>query len=97
MTYLLLLGDRRASKYIDAKHYGNIARFLNHSCDPNLYSALVFVEHRDRRFPRPAFFTLRDVQANEELTWSYGSSNQTQTSDMKCLCGSKNCCGNMPV
>jgi hypothetical protein len=97
MTYQLPLGDRNSPFYIDAKYYGNVARFFNHSCEPNLYTVLVFAEHRDKRFPRPSFFATRDIEAGEELTFSYGSANQAQQSDMKCLCGSRNCRGNMPT
>lgn len=32
--------------------YGNVGRFLNHSCDPNLEKVNVFVETHDVRLPR---------------------------------------------
>lgn len=37
MQYILPLGDSTASLAIDATMMGNVARFLNHSCAPNLY------------------------------------------------------------
>lgn len=52
---------------IDARRYGNIARFINHSCAPNLLPVRVFVEHQDLHFPRIAFFANRDIEADEEL------------------------------
>lgn len=52
---------------IDARRYGNIARFINHSCAPNLMPVRVFVEHQDLHFPRIAFFANRDIEADEEL------------------------------
>lgn len=52
---------------IDGRFYGNVARFINHSCEPNLVSIRVFIEHQDANFPRIAFFTMRDVDALEEL------------------------------
>ena len=52
---------------IDANYYGNICRFLNHSCDANLVPVRVFFEHQDGRFPRIAFFACRDIAAGEEI------------------------------
>ena len=52
---------------IDARFYGNISRFVNHLCEPNIVPVRVFIDHHDLRFPRIAFFTSRDVRANEEL------------------------------
>ena len=37
---------------IDAKRYGSIGRFLNHSCEPNLEKYIVFCESQDVRIPR---------------------------------------------
>ena len=31
---------------IDAKHYGSISRFINHSCEPNVFPIRVFIHHR---------------------------------------------------
>lgn len=56
---------------IDAKFYGNFARFLNHSCNPNLTPVKVFVEHQDLKFPRIAFFANRDVASEQELRFVY--------------------------
>jgi len=54
---------------IDPTDCGNVGRFLNHCCEPNL--ALVLV--RTGSFvPRVAFFCARDVPAGEELTFFYG-------------------------
>mmetsp|Transcript_29211 Transcript_29211/g.54691 ORF Transcript_29211/g.54691 Transcript_29211/m.54691 type:complete len:89 (-) Transcript_29211:312-578(-) len=56
---------------IDATDFGNIGRFINHSCDANLLAVSVRVETRDSRIPRIGIFTLRDVKAYEELTIDY--------------------------
>ncbi|XP_053772531.1 histone-lysine N-methyltransferase SETDB2 isoform X2 [Desmodus rotundus] len=42
---------------LDATKEGNVGRFLNHSCCPNLLVQNVFVETHDRNFPLVAFFT----------------------------------------
>ncbi|XP_028641705.1 histone-lysine N-methyltransferase SETDB2, partial [Grammomys surdaster] len=44
---------------LDASKEGNVGRFLNHSCCPNLWVQNVFVETHDRNFPLVAFFTNR--------------------------------------
>ena len=41
---------------IDAKQKGNIGRFLNHCCDPNLAIQNVLVGHSDLRLPRSPYF-----------------------------------------
>ena len=40
----------------DAKHIGNVGRFLNHSCAPNLMIQNVLIGHGDVRLTRIAFF-----------------------------------------
>ena len=52
---------------IDANQYGNIARFINHSCSPNVVPIKVFVEHQDTRFPHMSLFANRDILKGEEL------------------------------
>jgi hypothetical protein len=54
---------------IDAKTCGNIARYFNHSCAPNLFVQNVFVDTHDLRFPWIALFTLKQVKAGTELCW----------------------------
>lgn len=77
---------------IDAQWYGNVARFLNHSCDPNLIKQIVFVETHDVRVPRVAFFALFDIPAREELTYDYGyMTGSVQGKSLPCLCGASDC------
>lgn len=54
---------------IDARSYGNIARFINHLCEANLTPVKVFIDHQDLTFPRIALFANRDIEADEELGW----------------------------
>ncbi|KAJ2474618.1 hypothetical protein IWW47_006670, partial [Coemansia sp. RSA 2052] len=97
LTYLFDL-DREfagdvADFSIDAKNYGNVSHFFNHSCSPNMAAHAVYIEHRDPRLHRLAFFTTREVCAGEELTFDYspaavvGEGLQTVT----CHCGADNC------
>ncbi|KAH8414813.1 hypothetical protein KR215_005619 [Drosophila sulfurigaster] len=57
---------------IDANYYGNVSRFFNHSCEPNILPVRVFYEHQDYRFPKIAFFACRDIDAGEEICYDYG-------------------------
>ncbi|XP_011506175.1 PREDICTED: histone-lysine N-methyltransferase EHMT1 isoform X3 [Ceratosolen solmsi marchali] len=67
-SYLFDLDNRDGETYcIDARRYGNLARFINHSCAPNLLPVRVFIEHQDLHFPRIAFFANRNIDADEEL------------------------------
>ncbi|KAL4593602.1 histone-lysine N-methyltransferase EHMT1-like [Arapaima gigas] len=57
---------------IDARFYGNISRFINHLCEPNLFPVRVFTTHQDLRFPHIAFFAGKNIIAGEELGFDYG-------------------------
>jgi SET domain-containing protein len=48
---------------------GNVGRFLNHCCEPNLISQSVLVGHADIRLPRLAFFAATDIPPKTELTF----------------------------
>lgn len=85
---------------VDAGTYGNIAHFVNHSCEPNMAVCMVWINNLDLRMPRLAFFTNRDICTHEELTVDYKMSPGAATPDSKrphskiripCKCGSKKC------
>ena len=57
---------------IDANRYANLARFINHSCRPNVVPVKVFAEHQDLRFPHIALFACRDIKKGDELGFDYG-------------------------
>ncbi len=48
---------------IDAKEYGNLARFINHSCDPNLRSVNVHKNSKDPRIAVITFFATKNIKA----------------------------------
>ncbi|XP_026157109.1 histone-lysine N-methyltransferase SETDB2 isoform X1 [Mastacembelus armatus] len=82
--------------FLDASKEGNVSRFLNHSCQPNLFVQNVFTDTHDPGFPIMAFFTDRVVKAGTELTWNYCADTETaslQKQEVPCLCGSSACQG----
>ncbi|GFZ20192.1 SET-domain containing protein lysine methyltransferase family protein [Actinidia rufa] len=78
---------------LDATHYGNVARFINHRCfDSTLVEIPVEVETPDHHYYHLAFFTTRKVKAMEELTWDYGidfDDHDHPVKAFKCRCGSR--------
>ncbi|XVF30735.1 hypothetical protein REPUB_Repub16aG0084100 [Reevesia pubescens] len=54
---------------IDATIVGNVARFINHSCDGGNLST-VLVRSSGALLPRLCFFASKDIKENEELTFS---------------------------
>ncbi|XP_020981877.1 histone-lysine N-methyltransferase SUVR4 [Arachis duranensis] len=80
---------------LDATYNGNVGRFINHRCfDANLIDIPVEVETPDHHYYHLAFFTTRDVRANEELTWDYGIDFDDHDHPIKafqCSCGSAFC------
>lgn len=74
---------------IDAQVRGSIARFVNHSCDPNCEMKKVVVSGE----PRMALFAQKDISTGEELTYDYNFSPFSMTSMQECFCGSDKCRG----
>lgn len=78
---------------VDPTTKGNIGRFCNHSCDPNLFVVPV---RFDSLIPHLAFFAQRDISEGEELCYSYGPSSSNNILNKSCLCMSQNCTGKLP-
>ncbi|KAK8176453.1 hypothetical protein BC567DRAFT_89958 [Phyllosticta citribraziliensis] len=66
---------------------GNIARFVNHSCNPNCRMEKWTVNGEVRM----ALFADRYIMTGEELTWHYNFESYGQ--EQPCYCGSVNCAG----
>lgn len=76
------LGDGTA---VDASRGGNEFRFVNHSCTPNVYI---------RCFRgRVELYTLRSIDAGEELTCNYGETQHRGR--LPCRCGGDRCRGRL--
>ncbi|XP_077154204.1 histone-lysine N-methyltransferase SETDB2 isoform X2 [Ranitomeya variabilis] len=77
---------------LDASTEGNVGRFFNHSCSPNLFVQHVFVETHSKNFPWVAFFTKSFIKAGTELTWEYNYDiGNVPETEIYCLCGHKKC------
>ncbi|KAL5181739.1 Histone-lysine N-methyltransferase, H3 lysine-9 specific SUVH6 [Glycine soja] len=86
---------------IDAAQFGNLGRFINHSCSPNLIAQNVLYDHHDTRMPHIMFFAADNIPPLQELTYDYNYEiDQVRDSDGNikkkyCYCGSVDCTGRM--
>ncbi|XP_012671453.2 histone-lysine N-methyltransferase EHMT1a isoform X2 [Clupea harengus] len=92
-SFLFNLDNKVGDAYcIDAQFYGNVARFLNHLCEPNLFPVRVFTKHQDLRFPRVALFACRHIRVGEELGFDYGEHFwKVKSKYLSCQCRSPKC------
>lgn len=76
---------------------GNVARFLNHSCDPNLLTQAVLVEGSSFAHHKVAFFVAEPegVAAGEELCYDYKWTRSTSVNQVFCKCGAPKCRGQL--
>ncbi|KAH8306400.1 hypothetical protein KR018_010414 [Drosophila ironensis] len=74
---------------IDAGPKGNLARFMNHSCDPNCETQKWTV----RGVHRVGIFAIKDIPANTELTFNYLWDDLMNDSKKVCFCGAARCSG----
>jgi hypothetical protein len=86
-TFLFILDDKTV---LDARHEGNDARYINHSCDPNCESVIedghIWIE------------ALRSIPKETELTYDYQFEwqDEYEPEDIRyyaCRCGSAKCRG----
>ncbi|KAH8253248.1 hypothetical protein KR032_004503, partial [Drosophila birchii] len=87
-----LFGKDEAPYIMDAKTTGNLGRYFNHSCNPNLFVQNVFVDTHDLRFPWVAFFSASHIRSGTELTWNYNYEvGVVPGKVLYCQCGAQNC------
>ncbi|XP_067285746.1 histone-lysine N-methyltransferase SETDB1-A-like isoform X2 [Pseudorasbora parva] len=81
---------------IDPRQEGNLSRYINHSCSPNLFVQNIFVDTHDLRFPWVAFFASKRIKAGTELTWDYNYEvGSVEGKVLLCCCGSLQCTGRL--
>ncbi|KAH0761653.1 hypothetical protein KY290_017726 [Solanum tuberosum] len=80
---------------LDAVRYGNVGRFINYSCSPNLYAQNVMYYHGDRRVPHIMFFASKSIAPLEEFTYHYNYDHvcdkNRNLKRKNCRCGSRKC------
>ncbi len=96
-TFLFTLND---DYIIDANRKGNIARWINHSCNPNCEAFVEENEKGNSRKDRVIIEAKRNIKPGEELTYDYGIVLEVaHTARLKklwvCLCGSPKCTGTL--
>ncbi|XP_077995961.1 histone-lysine N-methyltransferase EHMT1-like [Glandiceps talaboti] len=92
-NYLFDLESKDHSVFcLDGHYYGNVSRFINHRCDPNIVPVEVYIEHQDLRCPRIAMFAKKDIAPYEQLGFNYGEKYwRVQNKRHTCQCGSTKC------
>lgn len=96
-TFLFSLNEKWI---INANEKGNVARWINHSCEPN---AIAFVhEHKSGKLKKEKVIieALRRIEPGEEITYDYGFEfDMPYTKKLlrtwACRCGSPKCTGTM--
>ncbi|KAH9813547.1 hypothetical protein DFH28DRAFT_1083401 [Melampsora americana] len=85
---------------MDAFWYGNISRFINHSCAPNTTIIPIYINDEHLTFRIFAMFANKMIKNGHEVTASYsdptsheedrtGGTNKTRV--MRCECGTRGC------
>ncbi|XP_057530846.1 histone-lysine N-methyltransferase, H3 lysine-9 specific SUVH4-like [Amaranthus tricolor] len=82
---------------IDAGVTGNLARFINHSCEPNLFVQCILSSHHDFKLARVMLFAADNIPPLQELTYDYGYALDSvigpdgKVKQMPCYCGAEGC------
>nr|XP_043606847.1 LOW QUALITY PROTEIN: histone-lysine N-methyltransferase, H3 lysine-9 specific SUVH4 [Erigeron canadensis] len=82
---------------IDAGTTGNVARYINHSCQPNLFVQCVLSKHHDLTQARIVLFAADNIQPLKELTYDYGYELDSvmgpdgKIKKLDCFCGAPDC------
>ena len=76
----------------DATKQGNVARFINHSCDPNCYTKIIAIDG----CKRIVIYAKKDIPPGQELTYDYKFPLEyVEEKRIRCYCGVNGCRGYM--
>jgi len=70
---------------VDATKCGNLARFINHSCEPNCYAKVIKIDGQNKI----VIYSKQAIAIGEEITYDYKFPIEDEK--IRCLCASKNC------
>ncbi|KAL3151508.1 hypothetical protein ABBQ38_012507 [Trebouxia sp. C0009 RCD-2024] len=87
-SYLFRIDESWA---VDATRQGGLARFINHSCDPNCYTKIITVEGHKHI----VIYSKHHIHAGEELSYDYKFEYELTEEPIKCTCGAVNCRGRL--
>lgn len=82
---------------INARVVGNVARFINHSCQPNLFVQCVLSSHQDIKMARVVLFAADTIPPLQELSYDYGYALDSvvrpdgSVVKLACYCGAVGC------
>uniref|UniRef100_A0A1D1XSB7 Histone-lysine N-methyltransferase SUVR5 n=1 Tax=Anthurium amnicola TaxID=1678845 RepID=A0A1D1XSB7_9ARAE len=88
------LTEGKVPYVIDATKYGNVSRFINHSCSPNLVNYQVLVESMDCQLAHIGLYAGRDILPGEELAYDYRYKLLPGVG-CPCYCGASDCRGRL--
>ncbi|XP_054280902.1 histone-lysine N-methyltransferase SETD1B-A-like [Macrosteles quadrilineatus] len=74
---------------IDATKCGNLARFINHSCNPNCYAKIITIDGQKKI----VIYSKQPIGVNEEITYDYKFPIEDEK--IPCLCGAPQCRGTL--
>ncbi|KAJ1830658.1 Histone-lysine N-methyltransferase setd1b, partial [Coemansia sp. RSA 2708] len=83
-SYLFRVDDEIV---VDATKCGNVARFINHSCEPNCIARTILADGTKRI----VIYASQDIMVDEEVTYDYKF--PPEEVKIPCLCGATNCRG----
>ncbi|AQK98389.1 Histone-lysine N-methyltransferase H3 lysine-9 specific SUVH4 [Zea mays] len=82
---------------IDGSSIGNFARFINHSCQPNLFVQCVMSSHNDVKLAKVMLFAADTILPLQELSYDYGYRLDSVVGPdgkivkLPCHCGAPDC------
>lgn len=96
MNYILCVnehfGPRLSVTYIDPTYFGNIGRYINHSCNPNCDIISVRINNT---IPKLCIFAKKEIEENTEITFNYGETKTLlpggKINLTPCFCSEQNC------
>ncbi|KAI5370234.1 Putative SET domain-containing protein [Septoria linicola] len=63
---------------VDGQYMGNVTRFMNHSCEPNVRQYTVSYNKHDLKLYNLAFFAYVDIPAGTELCFDYAEKDEVE-------------------